>query len=103
VLAGLTQEQRACIESKGITRPSGKPRIEYRRAIFEAAKACGVSLPDPSTRNPAKPGGGRGNKRWRPSASRLDAPSNRESATGRRLGVKVVPVPCLEATVTVPP
>jgi hypothetical protein len=59
VFAGLTQEQRACIKSKGITRRSGKPTLQQRRAIFEAAKACGVTLPDPASKNPAKQGGGR--------------------------------------------
>ena len=57
VFAGLTQAQRACIASQGITRHRGRPTLQERRAIYEAAKACGVNLPDPATRNPAKQGG----------------------------------------------
>jgi hypothetical protein len=58
VLAGLTQQQRACIKAQGITRRGGRPTPAERRAIFEAAKKCGVALPDPASRNPAKHGGG---------------------------------------------
>ena len=67
VLAGLTQQQRACIEAQGITRPRGRPTQADRRAIFEAAEKCGVTLPDPASRNPAKHGGGHHRHDGRPS------------------------------------
>jgi hypothetical protein len=64
VFASLTQEQRACIKSKGVTRAEGKPTLQYRRSVYEAAKQCGVTLPDPASKNPTKQGGGRHNNGW---------------------------------------
>jgi hypothetical protein len=61
VFASLTQEQRSCIKTK-VMRPKGKkPTPQYRRAVYEAAKQCGVTLPDPGSKNPTKQGGGRHN------------------------------------------
>ena len=44
----LTDEQRACLEQAGVTKPAeGQPPTEEQRAAFEAAaEQCGIDLPE---------------------------------------------------------
>ncbi len=59
-LADLTDEQKACLDAAGLTRPDRDATFEERKAAREALKAaaegCGIELPE----RPAGPGAGPG-------------------------------------------
>ena len=44
--SALTADQRACLSNAGLTRPTSKPTIEQRQKLIDAAKACGIAIPD---------------------------------------------------------
>ena len=44
-VAQLTDEQKACMQAAGITKPEGVPTEEQRAAIRAAAESCGIELP----------------------------------------------------------
>jgi hypothetical protein len=43
--ARLTAEQKTCMTEQGITKPEGRPTVEQRAAIIDAAKNCGIDIP----------------------------------------------------------
>lgn len=44
----LSDEQRACLVSKGLQRPSGRPTAEQRQALRAAAAECAIAIGGPS-------------------------------------------------------
>ena len=44
--AGLTDAQRSCLTNSGLSRPTSKPTAEQRQKLVEAAKSCGIAVPD---------------------------------------------------------
>jgi hypothetical protein len=55
----LTDEQRACLEQAGVTKPAEgqQPTDEQREAFKTAAESCGIELPAGGPGGPGGPGG----------------------------------------------
>jgi len=55
----LTDEQRACLEQAGVTKPAEgqRPTDEQREAFKTAAESCGIELPEGGPGRPGGPGG----------------------------------------------
>jgi hypothetical protein len=82
-VARLTSDQIDCLTAQGITKPQGEPTATQRQELRDAAKTCGIDLPEPGsiTKHSDGPGsftpgtGGRG-----PTVN--GSGSGRNSATG---------------------
>lgn len=58
LFAQMGDEQRQCLTDAGLARPTGRPTVEQRQALRDAAEECGITVPDRGARGAGHAGRG---------------------------------------------